>query len=68
LPYEGRYDALNPTIFTFDKKRGQFISLSEVAAIDGECRDAKWINYSGSKKIMVLARNNNRLTFLKPDF
>jgi hypothetical protein len=64
LPYEGRYDAMNPTIFNYDKKSGQFIPLSELPFIDGESRDAKWINYSG-KKILVLAGNNSQLIFLK---
>jgi len=67
LPYEGRYDAMNPTIFNYDKKSGQFTPISELPAIDGESRDAKWINYSGGKKILVLARNNSQLIFLKPD-
>ena len=66
LPYEGRYDAMNPTIFNYDKKSGQFSPLSELPLIDGESRDAKWINYSGGKKILVLARNNDQLVFLKP--
>ena len=68
LPYEGRYDAMNPTIFNYDKKSGQFNLLSELPSIDGESRDAKWINYSGGKKILVLARNNSQLIFLKPGF
>ncbi len=67
LPYEGRYDAMNPTTFNYDKKSGQFNILSELPAIDGECRDAKWINYPGGKQILVLARNNRQLIFLKPD-
>jgi enediyne biosynthesis protein E4 len=66
LPYEGRYDAMNPTIFNYDKKSGQFSPLSELPSIDGEFRDAKWINYSRGKKILVLARNNGQLVFLKP--
>ena len=66
LPYEGRYDAMNPTIFNYDKRSGQFTILSELPAIDGECRDAKWINYPGGKQILVLARNNSQLIFLKP--
>lgn len=65
LPYEGQYDAMNPTVFNYNKKSGQFIPLSQLPLIRGECRDAKWINYAGDKKILVLARNNNQLTFLK---
>src|ERR1700741_4833360 len=36
LPYEGRYDAMNPTIFNYDKKSGQFVSISELPYIGGE--------------------------------
>src|SRR6185369_13830347 len=43
LPYEGRYDAMSPTIFDYDKKSGKFITLSELPSLPGEFRDAKWI-------------------------
>jgi enediyne biosynthesis protein E4 len=66
LPYEGRYDALNPTFFDFDKNSNHIQYLSELSEIEGECRDAKWINYAGGGKILVLARNNDQLIFLKP--
>ncbi len=68
LPYEGRYDALNPTFFDFDKNSNHIRYLSELSEIEGECRDAKWINYAGGGKILVLARNNDQLIFLKPKF
>ena len=68
LPFEGRYDAMNPTIFNYDKKSMQFSNISELSYLDGEFRDAKWIHYAGGKKILVLARNNSRLIFLKADF
>ncbi|TMI96742.1 MAG: hypothetical protein E6H06_03315 [Bacteroidetes bacterium] len=66
LPYEGRYDAMNPTLFNYDKRLGQFVTLSEFSSIDGECRDAKWINAGGRKKVLIVARNNKQLIFLKP--
>ena len=65
LPYEGRYDALNPTIFNYNKKSSLFKSIEQFPSLDGEFRDAKWMNYSGGKKILVVARNNNQLIFLK---
>jgi hypothetical protein len=65
-PYEGRYDALNPTFFGYDKNSNQLHYLSELPAIDGECRDAKWISYAGGGKILILALNNAQLVFLKP--
>jgi hypothetical protein len=65
-PYEGRYDAMNPTIFDFNKKSGSFNFLGEMPSIAGEARDAKWINYQGKEKILILAKNNQALNFLKP--
>jgi hypothetical protein len=66
IPYEGRYDALQPTFFSYNKKRGAFQYDSELASITGQARDAKWINYAGGGKILILARNNQPLIFLKP--
>ena len=65
-PYEGRYDALLPTLFTFDKNKAVFGQLANIPNISGEMRDAKWLNYAGGQKLLVLARNNDTLIFLKP--
>jgi hypothetical protein len=64
-PYEGRYDAMMPTVFSFDKNR-KFNVVTTLPNIDGEVRDAKWLNYVGGQKILVLAKNNSNLIFLKP--
>ena len=66
IPYEGRYDALQPTFFSYNKKQGTFQYDSELASITGQARDAKWINYAGGGKILILARNNQPLVFLNP--
>jgi len=66
IPYEGRYDALQPTFFSYNKKQGAFQYDSELASVTGQARDAKWINYAGGGKILVIARNNQPLVFLKP--
>ena len=66
IPYEGRYDALQPTFFSYNKKQGAFQYGSELASITGQARDAKWINYAGGGKILIIARNNQPLVFLKP--
>ena len=65
-PFEGRYDALNPTLFDYEKGTKRFKVLSDLPAIHGECRDAKWVNCAGGKKMLVVARNNDQLIFLKP--
>ncbi len=66
IPYEGRYDALQPTFFSFNKKNNALQYDSQLASVSGEMRDAKWINYTGGSKILILAGNNQPLLFLKP--
>lgn len=65
MPYEGRYDALLPTIFSFDKQSSKFKLVSGLPDIGSEVRDAKWINGPGNSKVLILARNNDALVFLK---
>ena len=66
LPFEGRYDAMIPSFFSYNKNSNHFKMLSNLPAIDGETRDAKWLNCSGGKKVLVIAQNNDQLIFLKP--
>ena len=66
LPFEGRYDAMIPTFFSYNHNANDFTIQSNLPAIDGEVRDAKWINYAGGKKILVVAQNNSALVFLRP--
>lgn len=65
-PYEGRYDALNPTLFGYDPSSGNFSYLSQIPLAPGEIRDAKWINRADGSKVLVLAVNNGPLVFLAP--
>ncbi|MEO5682823.1 MAG: VCBS repeat-containing protein [Chitinophagaceae bacterium] len=66
IPYEGRYDALRPTLFAYNNTTKQFSTNAVLPAIDGEVRDAKWINYIDGQKLLLLARNNNAIVFCKP--
>jgi hypothetical protein len=66
IPYEGRYDALQPSFFSFNKTNTEFQYDAQLAALTGQARDAKWINYAGGGKLLVIARNNQPLLFLKP--
>jgi hypothetical protein len=66
MPYEGRYDALLPTFFSFDNKSTSFGVVSNLPSFNGEVRDAKWLNYARGNKILVIARNNKGVVFLKP--
>jgi enediyne biosynthesis protein E4 len=65
-PYEGRYDALLPTLFSYDKNiKEEFNYQPVLPDFDGEIRDEKWINYAGGGKVLVIARNNRELSFLR---
>jgi enediyne biosynthesis protein E4 len=64
LPYEGRYDAMLPSFFSYDKKNAAFNFLTSIPQQSGEARDAKWINYLG-RKTLIIARNNDQLIFLQ---
>jgi hypothetical protein len=66
IPYEGGYDALQPTFFSYNRQQASFKYSSELASIMGQARDAKWINHAGGSKVLVIARNNQPLVFLKP--
>lgn len=65
IPYEGRYDALLPTTFSFNKQTNSFIVNNKILSFNGEARDIKWLNTTGGEKMMVIARNNNSLLFYK---
>src|SRR5438876_11238945 len=65
-PYEGRYDALLPTIFSFNKTTPVIDARVNLPSVNGEMRDAKWLNSTNGNKSLVLARNNDSLIFLKP--
>ena len=65
IPYEGRYDALLPTTFTFNKDENNFYTGNQVKDFSGELRDAKWIKSGADKRVLVLAKNNAPLLFYK---
>jgi hypothetical protein len=64
IPYEGRYDALQPTAFNFDAS-GSHTNHQFKLDMDGEVRDAKWLKSAGDKKILVVSRNNDKLLFFE---
>ncbi len=64
VPYEGRYDALQPTIFTYDESKKRFIYETILPQQAGEMRDAKWIKTPDGKMNLILAGNNAPLQFL----
>jgi hypothetical protein len=64
-PYEGRYDALPPTIISFDKTKETFNSQMALRDFDGEVRDMEWIRSADQNEVLIIARNNSELAFLK---
>lgn len=66
IPYEGRYDALLPTQFSFSSKTGAFEIHTGIRNAVGETRDMKWLQAGGNRKILLLARNNDKPVFLQP--
>lgn len=67
IPYEGRYDALFPTCFSYNKQTTSFGNKFILPDINGEFRDAKWIKGAGGSKRLLLTRNNAGITLLKPN-
>jgi hypothetical protein len=78
IPYEGKYDALFPTIFSPGEKgrspgekgsspdgKDSQNSPELLPDAGGEVRDIKWLKAANGKKIMVIARNNDSLLFYK---
>ena len=67
IPYEGRYDAMLPTVFSYVTSAKKIQAGQVIPDVDGEVRDAKWIRYKDGNQVLVLARNNGSLVFLKRD-
>jgi len=62
-PYEGRYDALLPTLFSYNKGSSSFQAIGNLPIFNGEVRDAKWLNVAGFGNVLMVARNNDSLLF-----
>jgi hypothetical protein len=63
-PYEGRYDALYPTVFTWSKQEAAVQAL--LPGIKGEVRDIKSIKTKNGT-LLVIARNNQPLLFFRKE-
>lgn len=61
IPYEGRYDALLPTIFGMKDKKN-IVVTGLIREVDGELRSAKWIN----DHLLLVTENNGPLKFISP--
>lgn len=63
IPYEGRYDALYPSLFSFNGE--QSAVYASLQNITGEVRDMQWLRTAGGNKVLAIARNNEPLLFMK---
>lgn len=63
IPFEGRYDALLPTVFSYNKVSNNFKTGVTIPNVTGEIRDIKNIKTGNGKEILVIARNSEKLLF-----
>ncbi len=66
IPYEGRYDAQALALFRISKnKECKAVHQSNLADINGQVRDIKWLRTNEGGENLIVARNNDRLIFLQ---
>jgi enediyne biosynthesis protein E4 len=65
IPFEGRYDALLPTVVSYNKTVDNFAIMENLPMVEGEVRDIKKIVSATNENIFILARNNTSLLFFK---
>jgi hypothetical protein len=65
VPYEGRYDAQIPTVFSYNNEAKKIEVGVQLNKVTSEVRDMKWITGPAGKKVLVISSNNEGLQFLK---
>lgn len=65
IPYEGRYDAMQPLQFRFAGNGNAGNSSNIMNNFNGEARDMDWVRTGNGDSLLVIARNNAPLIFLK---
>jgi len=65
VPYEGRYDAMVPSAYSFSGSKAP-VKSAHLPELYGEVRQMKTINWQGRKALLV-ARNNESLSLLTPN-
>ncbi len=66
IPYEGRYDALEPSLFRYDARSGGLVFEGRIAGGNsGEVRDLKWIKNAGGQQWLLAGKNNQALQVLQ---
>ncbi|WP_290794204.1 VCBS repeat-containing protein [Flavihumibacter sp. UBA7668] len=65
IPYEGRYDAFQPSVLTF--KGNDMLMFSDLmSGVSGEIRSMKWLKSGKADSILLVGRNNETPLFFKP--
>jgi enediyne biosynthesis protein E4 len=68
IPYEGRYDAQALGMFGVSKNNKiNYLPQQNLASLQTEVRDLKWLTLSNNKRVLTVAQNNNRLLFFNPN-
>ncbi len=66
IPYEGRYDAQALALFNSDKNDAMnYIPQVNLSKVKGQVRDIKWLHTVKYGDIMMAARNNDSIIFLR---
>jgi hypothetical protein len=65
IPYEGRYDAMQPLLFSFAKDGKSTDARNIMNTFSGEARDMDWVRTGKGDSLLVIARNNRPLVFLR---
>ena len=62
IPYEGRYDAQPLALFTVDvNKECSPWFQPNLATLNGQVRDIKWLNNGAGKRVLAIACNNDKI-------
>jgi len=66
IPYEGRYDAQPLALFSCHRSDSiEYLPRSDLASVNGQIRDIKWVNMKKYGDVLVVARNNDSLLLLR---
>lgn len=65
VPYEGRYDGMHPTLFSYHAGIPGIRYDNMFSSPDGEVRDMKWIKSAGGMQLLLVAKNNQPLQVFK---
>lgn len=65
IPYEGRYDAQALSLFCIGKNTCKPVPQPDLAGVNGQVRDIKWLRTKDNLKVLLVARNNESLMVLQ---